>query len=598
MLDNAPTSQQSRPDSVLSGVGEGLTNLVAAPFRAAREILAPPRTEVERFASRMPTGGMGAIAAKRLLLDPQTRMFERAAVESRGGETAASLGYRAAGALPIIGPMAADYVEGLSSEPRRTLGRMAVELPAALLGPRAVRAGAPAARAGVARVGAAGRGAAESLAESGLGISHAGKTFGKTPGRAILEETTGGPRGIAGSARERLAAIDDATRSEFQAAGASGRTASINPAIRVIDDEIAAAARAQNPGLVSALTRQRERLTVDTASGNPLPTSLDPMRVWEIKRNWGDDVNWNQIAPKLRTRIDREVYRAIDSELDRVAPRTAGLNQRASSLITVRRRADVTSRSERLPARVMGRVGARTGALVGATGGYFAGGPLGAAAGLVLPEVLAAPGTRIAAARGLYRLSGGRRAPAPELAQPPQFTPRGLLPATGETTPFENYATQIPRRGAQRLLPAGPRGTARETVQPSPPQSRLRPLASPDETAAPNMRESFRIPRNNAGGRTQTDLPRLGGRPAPSRGGVNPEITRERTELANLIRQGRHESTRARRFLEGEADRRRLEGRDAFQSWLEEEMGVSADLWEQLPDRMQIRFRRMFTGRE
>ena len=596
------------------------------------------------FASAVP----GAIAESPLTLgggpmrrkfvdEPQVEQFSRAREDFRTGHPVRGAVRGAIASIPLLGPgalgLAESVGEDVSTGNLRGLAGTATGLAATALAPKGVRLAGPRLSAAASRVGETGIRASEGLAESGLGLRWSEKMHGKTPGYGVLAETEGGPRQIAGppespgSARSRLAAIDDASVSEFEAAKARGETASTDGPLRVIDEEIAAAERGQHPELVEALKKQRERLTIDTATNEPLPANLDPLRYWEIKRHWGDGTEWNKINPRMRGRIERGVYRAMDAELDRIAPRTAELNQRASSLIAVRNRADITAEGPSVLTGVFNRGGARTGALLSAAGGYAAGGIPGGIAGLVLPEVLPHPSTRIAAARGLYRLSGGRKLPAPELlppTEPPGFSPRGLLPGMGETTPAGFYATQVPRRGAQRLLPSGEQGApARETVQPRfhrpgteptedliggsslergagpAQQSRLRPVLATAGPSTPNIRESFRVPRINAGGITQTELPAApSGRPSR----MTPAEVETRIEnLQTARRDVRNLSNlqeRMRRLTAGEAERRRVDSRSAFMGWLEEKMGVSQDLWEQMPDGIRDRLRREFVGRE
>ncbi len=96
----------------LRGGGEGPMAAVGRftrfPYDIAKTAGTPP-TEEESTLYKL--GGPGAVATKRMLVDPSMEMFRRAAVESREGETLPSLGYRAAGALPLVGPIAADIGE-------------------------------------------------------------------------------------------------------------------------------------------------------------------------------------------------------------------------------------------------------------------------------------------------------------------------------------------------------------------------------------------------------------------------------------------------------------------------------------------------------
>ena len=481
----------------VGAAGQRIVDLPGNLMQMGREALAPARNREEYFASQ--AGGQGALATRRLVLAPMLKLYGQAGEELARGETGRAISAGTAGTVPVLGPMFHEASERIAvGEGPEVLGETAVDLATAKYLPKGVRATGR----GLAKLPEIGRGAAEGLAESGFGLRWPEKMHGKTPGYGVLAETEGGRRRVAGSTetagsvRGRLAAIDAASESEFVAAKAAGKTASSRGAIRVLDEEIAAAERGQHPELAEILKKQRERLTIDTATKEPLPTELDPLRFWEIKRHWGDSTEWNKVNPHIKGRIERAVYRAMDSELDRIAPRTAGLNQRSSSLISVRNRADITAEGPSLTAGFFNRAAARTGALAGAFGGYMYGGPAGGLVGFVLPELLAHPSTRIGAARLLYRASGGKKLPAPELADFPDLGPerfrgetlRGpIMPGPAESL---ESAYRYPR---QKLLPPGkPTGIAGETTE----GGRLGRLPRRISPAKPpvSTRESFRIP--------------------------------------------------------------------------------------------------------
>ena len=251
------------------------------------------------------------------------------------------------------------------------------------------------------------------LTDSALGITGKNKGFGKTPGEAVLQGTKGlKPSNVAAFGRKTLDVLGGYLEQSYKQAEAAGRKASLQPALSFIDDEIRKAVLGQNDGLAKELAKQRERLSIDLQTKQPLGPDIAPTRMWEIKKQWGDKANWNpSVDPKIKGRIDRGVYRLLDSELDKIAPDSSVINQKYSSLREGTKRAEVVARNQRtLPAALIERVVRPTGVLVGGLAGYQLGGPAGALAGVALPELVARPELRMGLARGLY---GAAKAKSP-----------------------------------------------------------------------------------------------------------------------------------------------------------------------------------------
>lgn len=253
---------------------------------------------------------------------------------------------------------------------------------------------------------------APSVAESALGIARRARTYGKTPGRAILEETTGIlPSTVEEQALKKSLAL---TKQLEAATAASTSPTSVQPALDVIDREMQTAVAENVKPYYDQLQVLRDQLTHDF-NGQPLPISNRPASdILNAKRGIGKLISrWNPEEQRAIDGVKKQVYHALDQQLDNAVPGAKQINQRISSLIPVKERAEITAESAGVPQRVAHRIAAHTGALAGSIGGGYFGyqrGGLGGAvaggiAGAVLPELIAAPTTQITAARAMRNLA-------------------------------------------------------------------------------------------------------------------------------------------------------------------------------------------------
>lgn len=245
-------------------------------------------------------------------------------------------------------------------------------------------------------------GAARGLANSALGIRPQDRSFGKTPGEAILNETRGlSPEAVSASARERLNQLNP--QLDAMAAQSKSMT-SLKPALSVIDDAIAKAQSQNAAGMVSQLRELRTTLTTNATNGLSLSPTQTAEGILNLKRGFSNEhiSNWKPETMKGVTGVAGNAYGKLDSEFDAAVPGGAELNRRVSSLIPVAQRGETVSRGADFVQRVMQRFQSPTGALVGATGGFLAGGPIGGVVGLLAPAVLADSRTQMAAARALH----------------------------------------------------------------------------------------------------------------------------------------------------------------------------------------------------
>jgi len=254
--------------------------------------------------------------------------------------------------------------------------------------------------------GEAGRAVAPALAESALGVTKRLRGFGRTPGEAALEETKGvRPATVGHSAQEKASEL---TQELEKRAAASTTPASTSPAVKVIDQEQIKALKQNNRGYYDQLHALREQLTKDMSTGQPFPGQMPASRILDLKRGVGNlEKSWNPEQRGAMRGTIRKVYSALDSELDRTVPGAKDINQRISSLIPVAQRGASIDRGAGLTQRMSHRLAAHTGALAGAgIGSVLAqregqSPAIGAAAGLLLPEILSSPTGEMMAAKTL-----------------------------------------------------------------------------------------------------------------------------------------------------------------------------------------------------
>lgn len=255
---------------------------------------------------------------------------------------------------------------------------------------------------------------APSLAESSIGITRKDRGFGKTPGRAILEDTSGiAPGTVAGNAdlkaKQLTSELENrAAAQSLQVLSGKAQPASTQPALDVIDREMVKA-KAQNAGAYyRQLSDIRSQLTHDFDTGIPLGVNQTPTNILNLKRGINKlEGSWNPEQKGAARGIVRQVYGALDSELDRSVPGAQELNQRISSLIPVSQRAESTERGAGMGQRMGHRIAAHTGALAASIPagmlGYEKGGApgaaMGAGLGILVPEMLASPSAQMMGAR-------------------------------------------------------------------------------------------------------------------------------------------------------------------------------------------------------
>jgi len=318
--------------------------------------------------------------------------------------------------------------------------------------PEALKAGAKGAAFGAAAGGAMPvvaqglRNLGGGIAEAAVGIGKNDRKYGKTPGQAILDETSGlTPAAVEESARARMAQL-----SATLDAASQGRPVDIGAAQRQAQAMADEAKRGVNQPLAAELQELADALKAapanfhgaQAAPGVIADTQMGPDAA-RIKRDFSNRfLRWNSNKSPTANSAGKQVYRTIDNAIDTAIPEAAETNQRISSLIPVAQRAEDKQLQAGAAQRVMHRIAAHTGAGIGAAAGYQLGGPTGAAMGLIIPELLASTPVEMAAARTLdapskspaavenlfrYLLSRGV-----QLMPPPQRQPQQVMPPPGQ----------------------------------------------------------------------------------------------------------------------------------------------------------------------
>ena len=192
---------------------------------------------------------------------------------------------------------------------------------------------------------------------------------------------------------------------------------SLRPARSIINTSADTASRQNAAALHGQLADMGDTLSRHFDTGAEIPENITPRQLLDLKRGFNDQhLTWNPETHKSALSTGRQAYNALDQELDRTVPESAGLNQRISSLIPVAQRAESISRGAPTLQRAAQRFGAHTGALtlggIGGYQGYREGGVPGAIAGgltgVLAPELIASPEGQMVLARTLNKANGLR----------------------------------------------------------------------------------------------------------------------------------------------------------------------------------------------
>lgn len=306
--------------------------------------------------------------------------------------------------------------------------------------------GAGAAAGGIASgIGQGMQAIAPAVAESAFGIRGVDRAAGRTPGQAILDETTGfKPSTVANQAQRKASSYT----AQMENALDNAPDVSLSPARQIANDALYTATQRNNPETIKRTgaiakqltssygtdakpivqdlfgTTQKDSGLVDEF-GNPitspvsskvgqvetqLPETVPASKALQLKRGIGDLKNsWNPATQNdLADSTVGRVYHSLDDQLEQAAPGASALNQRISSLLPVAKRATATDLGPGSLQKIMNYspfAGTVIGGVQGGREGGIEGAIKGAATGAVTGAVLRSPTGRMALARVLYGTS-------------------------------------------------------------------------------------------------------------------------------------------------------------------------------------------------
>lgn len=438
-VDYAALAQQARTGSAPAPTPAGPTPPISGPVAGAGELGTPapptrapinmqpsmlgrdaaPKSTLANLATGAVKSIPGSMAGIAKLAPGASDAWQPAEEAAQTHGTAQAIGKGIGNAAQFLIPGAAEEKgAAFAASKLPMLGKYAA--PVAKLGAQALGAGTVNSAqggsfGGGAAAGAAGglfgmglKAVAPSIAEGAMGIRGADRAYGRTPGEAILNETTGfGPGKIAKQASKKVGLfsneLDDAARQ-------SNVPVNLKPARDTADSFLSTANVRNNDATKKAVGMIGKQL--DSRGSTPIPQYVSPSEGLALKRGVGDlKTSWNPAtATDFSNRAVDATQHALHPELEAAIPQYRALNSQISTLMPVAQRATAKDLNAGFVQRSIGRFGAHTGALVGAGAGgaygYKEGGIPGAIAGMAMgvagPEIIASPEAQMLAARGLY----------------------------------------------------------------------------------------------------------------------------------------------------------------------------------------------------
>ncbi len=435
---DAPVDQPTTPLSLVPGTpGSGSAGRFVSGFTRAVN----PIPGIKAIATD-PQGLKHGIETN--IFEPQADQFSKAAdaIHGRGefagmspiGRASEVAGHGLAGALPLVGPAAANAGDRIGNgDVAGGLGETAGLIAPMLTAPPLAKS-----------AGKAFEASARPLVKSALRLPGRTEAYGATPATAVLEETPWNalkPETIAETARRRVGTLN----SEAEAlARASRAKPSLTPPRSVIKDSMAAAAAGNSEASPHELAPMLKQLTevrpgfagatkYPQGSATPISftqtynpqtyrpsgmqvvagTSPDPvvstkqtaLPYLRMKRQFNKDFigNWN---PDLHSggalQIAKQAYGAMATELHQKVPGLQVLDQRMQSLIPAAEWSERAARGPSLAETAINRTTRPTGGLFPMIFGFHERGLPGAMTVMAGQEALGSPVLKMAAARALY----------------------------------------------------------------------------------------------------------------------------------------------------------------------------------------------------
>lgn len=393
-----------------STVGTHLKNLVAGPYHAFTD--APTDEEETQEAV---TGGVGANPISRglhrMLISPTETGLQTFNAQRKAGNTSVTAPeYDANGnytptavsglmdAIPLAGPWARSIDN--DAHKKGALAALA-GLGTDVAGPKIIGKGLSAALPA----------ASKGLVSTALRLRAPDRAFGATPEQFVLDRTSGfSPEDVTASARKSLKGLQ---AEQSNVLGAAPGDVPLTPTRGIGNNYFDRALEENHPGTLKDIGKLTKQLAfrIDEAGNfddqSPIADTVRPAEAAALNRGLASaKTSWNPAtASDTMNAAAGEMHHQLATNIADVVPEVKPINQQVQSGIPIVQRGTAAALDADTLQRTLGRVAAHTGALTGLVEGFRHGGPVGAAAGLVIPELIANPDMQIAAARGLHALT-------------------------------------------------------------------------------------------------------------------------------------------------------------------------------------------------
>jgi hypothetical protein len=180
--------------------------------------------------------------------------------------------------------------------------------------------------------------------------------------------------------------------------------ASLSPARDIVSGAMGTATQRNAGKEYAQLAPLRDFLSQRFDTGETIPGNVTPSQLLNLRRGFADEFvhTWNPETMPGVTGTARQTYHALSDELHNAVPGTAPIDSLISNLIPVAKRAESADLNAGAAQRIAERIGRPTGGMLPAAVGAHLGGPAGAVAGMILPDLTALAAPKLAAARAMY----------------------------------------------------------------------------------------------------------------------------------------------------------------------------------------------------
>jgi hypothetical protein len=353
-----PSNQQ--PDPTVGTPYEGVARIGKGAIAKAKGLLALPGqvyhavtdpAETPDEVAAVQHGGGLSLGINRLIGNPMLAE-QKKADQTTGIE---SLGHRAAGSIPGIGPFAGQTGEEIGKDPLEGAGGLAVNL----LAPKAIESGL---KYVVPRVPGMSRAvvntasnAVDSFNDARSKVAQSivkplirkplGKTltdmqFERQPASGIADEgiVAGTTKGLAEKTEARIAQVSKATDSVLQNHPNANAVIDTAPIIDSgIDEAVTAARKTGNQAMITRLENLREALHTEYGPTKGTPFEMNNLKkeIGKVASDLGAFKSTDPVEASAAAAM-QSIYSGIKDAVNNEVPEAAPLNDRASNLISAR----------------------------------------------------------------------------------------------------------------------------------------------------------------------------------------------------------------------------------------------------------------------